>query len=410
MDKKSKFVEFITSKKFTTIIGFVGIYLLITGISLAIFTFIKKGSVSPISTNQGSSGVRVDLSKPKTEVCPINGMKYTKEEKDIWEQRRPITAMIENHADSRPQAGLSKTDVIYEAVAEGGITRFLAVYYCAASAEDVSIRPIRSARFYFVNWAAEYGKNPLFVHQGGANNFCTSCYGGVKPRGDVDPSVDVYKLLDKLGWANGRYGNDMDGQTNLGFPQIQRVEWKADVAWEHRVTGSTDLLFEEGAKRGFGYKNEENIAWDNDFIAWKFIDDKPTTSTKVSDISFEFWSNKPDYDVEWKYDEATNSYKRFNGGKEHVDYNNNEQLSAKNIVVIFVAEKGPVDKELHMSYTVTGTGEALIFQNGEAIKATWSKKSITDRMKFTDEDGKEISFVRGRIWIEAVPKGNEINY
>jgi hypothetical protein len=79
-------------------------------------------------------------------------------------------------------------------------------------------------------------------------------------------------------------------------------------------------------------------------------------------------------------------------------------------VVIFVAEKGPVDKELHMSYTVTGTGEALIFQNGEAIKATWSKKSITDRMKFTDEDGKEISFVRGRIWIEAVPKGNEINY
>jgi len=132
MDKKSKFVNFVTSKKFMTAVGFVGIYLLVTGMSLAIFSFIKKDDTSMVGSDGGTKS-RVDLSAPKTESCPINGLKFTKAEKDIWEQRRPITAMIENHADSRPPSGLSKADVIYEAVAEGGITRFLGIFYCGVS-------------------------------------------------------------------------------------------------------------------------------------------------------------------------------------------------------------------------------------------------------------------------------------
>jgi len=82
-------------------------------------------------------------------------------------------AMIENHLDSRPPSGLSRADVIYEAVAEGGITRFLTVFYCGVASEDVRIGPIRSARIYFLDFASEYGDKPLFVHQGGAIIFVT---------------------------------------------------------------------------------------------------------------------------------------------------------------------------------------------------------------------------------------------
>lgn len=406
-----KFQRVLSTKAFMLTLSFAGLFLVSTGVSVTVFSFVLKSPATSISLG-GIEGKRskVNLNLPKTEECPINGAMFTKAERDIWETRRPITAMIENHADSRPQAGLTRADVVYEAVAEGGITRLLTVFYCGVSGGDVMIRPIRSARAYYINWAAEYGDKPLFVHQGGANNICNNCPGGVKPYGDVDPLVDTYKILDKIGWSNGRYGNDMDGQTNLGFPTIVRMEWKPNVAWEHRVTGYTDLLYDEGAKRGFAAKDEEGIAWDNKFIPWKFSDDKPLGSPVASNISFEFWSNKSDYDVEWRYDQAGNVYKRFNGGKEHTDIESKEQLSAKNVVVMFVKEKGQVDKEGHLFYTVTGSGSVKIFQNGDVIKGTWKKASIFDRTKFVDESGKEVSFVRGPIWIEVVPVGNEVKY
>jgi len=74
-----------------------------------------------------------------------------------------------------------------------------------------------------------------------------------------------------------------------------------------------------------------------------------------------------------------------------------------------VVERGPVDRNKHILYTTVGKGSALIYQNGDEIKATWEKKSRTDRTRFYDSAGKEVSFVNGEIWIEVVPKGNKIN-
>jgi len=354
---------------------------------------------------------KINLDLPRTEECPINGAMYTKIEKNIWDDRRPITAVIENHLDSRPQSGLSKADVIYEIVAEGGITRFLSIFYCGASAEDVRIGPVRSVRVYYINWAAEYADAPIFVHVGGANNICGQCPGGVKPRGSVDPDVNAFAMLSKLGWRYSS-GNDLDGGTNVGFPVMWRdMERIPGAAYEHTFMGSTDKLYNEGIRRGFGAKDEDGNAWDEDFTKWSFGDDKPASSPEASKVSFEFWGNKEDYDVEWKYDQSTNSYLRFNGGKPLVDMDyDNIQLTAKNVVIQFVSEEGPVDREMHMYYEVVDEGEALFFQNGNVIEGTWEKATQAGRTMYYDEEGEEIEFVRGVIWIEAVPIGNEINY
>jgi len=105
------------------------------------------------------------------------------------------------------------------------------------------------------------------------------------------------------------------------------------------------------------------------------------------------------------------AYLRSNGGKPHADLEyNNKQLSAKNVVIMFVVERGPVDSEKHMYYEVEGTGRALVFQDGGVIEGTWEKKSQSSLTRFLDSKGKEISFVGGTTWVEAVPKGNEINY
>ncbi len=407
-------MKFLTSKTFTLIASLLGVYFLTTGTSWAVFSYLREDPAGSTSAtkNVAENRTKIDAGLPKTEECPINGAKYSKPEREIWEQRRPMTVSIENHADSRPQSGLSKADVVYEVVAEGGITRFLSVFYCGAAADDVKIAPVRSARVYLINWAAEYGQNPIFLHVGGANNICKNCPGGVKPKGDIDPTVDAFKLMDTLGWR-GAQGNDFDGGTNIGYPAIVRDQYRLGstaAAWEHSVVGSTDKLYDIAKDRGFSGKDASGNAWNKSFISWKFAEDAPISSPTATDISFEFWKNQADYNVSWKYDKGQNAYLRSNGGKSHIDHETTKQIAAKNVVVMSVLEKGPVDKEKHMFYTTIGKGTAYVFQNGDLIKGTWEKKSQFDRTKFFDSKGKEVQFVRGAVWIEAIPDGNDVKY
>lgn len=403
-------------KNFKVIALFIGLYIFSTGISWAAFSYVGgENNTSDVTSDlTGLQKIRSKIADiPKTESCPLNGEMFTKVESDIWNERRPMGVMIENHLDSRPQSGLSKADIVYEVVAEGGITRFLALFYCGASAEDVVIGPIRSARVYFINLISEYGDNPLYVHFGGANNICGNCPGGVKTPGTVNKKVLALEKLVNMGWRYSS-GNALDGGANVPYPAIKRDQYRLGdepAAWEHSAIGSTDSLFDLGIERGFGYKDSEGSAWNKNFTEWSFSDEKPISSPKASKISFEFWSNKADYDVEWQYDASTNTYKRFNGGKAHTDWEyDNEQLFAKNVVVQFVKEEGPLDSEYHMYYEVVGSGDAIFFQNGDVIEGTWEKEDQYSRTIFYDENNDEINFVKGKIWIELLPIGNTVNY
>ena len=80
------------------------------------------------------------------------------------------------------------------------------------------------------------------------------------------------------------------------------------------------------------------------------------------------------------------------------------------MVVQFAKQLGSVDRNKHILYTTIGKGSALIFKNGTVISGTWEKVSQEGRTKFFDENGSEVSFVRGPIWIEVLPAGNEVEY
>lgn len=396
-----KFLEIVSSKKAITIISFFGLFLISVGVSVLVFSYFLKNPTTTSATLFGKS--RVDLGQPKTQACPINGMMYTKDEEKIWQERRPIAVMIENHVDSRPASGLSRADVVYEAVAEGGITRFLSIFYCGGAAEDVQIAPVRSARVYFINFAAEYGDNPIFMHVGGANNYSGS--------GDTAKDARALELLESIGWRVPE-GNDFDTTYDSGYPIFWRNYERLGhpIATEHTMMASLDAAYEQAAKRGFAAKDLDGVAWDENFIRWNFENDKPDSGPTATDISFGFWDGKPEYNVEWKYDSNNNQYLRFNGGNEHIDFTTKKQLTAKDVVIFFARERGPVDRNHHMLYTVEGKGKALVFKNGDVISGTWEKDSLSSRTRFFDERGKEISFVRGPIWIEVVPAGNAVNY
>lgn len=391
------------------LISYAGIFLLTTGIS---WFFFSGTAGSSKTSDLGSARAKI-AELPKTEECPINGGMFTTAERDIWENRRPMGVMIENHIDARPQSGLSRADVVYEAVAEGGITRFLAIYYCGAAANNVKIGPIRSARVYFIDWTSEYGKDPLYVHFGGANNICSNTEdpactpNGTKRPGVVDPRVMAIEKLINMGWRHSK-GNALDGGANAGAPAIVRDQYRLSdtpSAWEHSAVGSTDLLFDLGIERGFGG------GWEKTFKPWSFSEDMPMGSADAKKISFEFWSGSAQFDVVWKYDERTNRYLREQGGKPAADWEfDNEQLSAKNIAIMFVEEEDSVDDEKHTYIETIGQGEAIVFQNGKAIEGSWEKTSQFERTKFYDKTGQEVSFVRGPIWIEALPNGNVVEY
>lgn len=402
--------NFFASRGFTVGISFLGLFLITAGLSWLAFSYLTKNPTG-LDSLSGVDEKRAKIAAaPKTEECPINGKLFSTIERDIWETRRPIAAMIENHEESRPLEGLHKADVVYEAVAEGGITRNLAIFYCGAAAEDVRIAPVRSARMHFINWAAAYS-TPVFVHVGGANNFCGDCPGGVKYAGQVAKKVRAIEELADLGWRVPG-GNDFDTTYDSGFPVFWRDYERLGhpIASEHTMVSSTDAITEEAIKRGFGFTDSEGNDWIDGFTPWLFTDGTASSSPTASTIKFGFWEGTPAYDVEWRWDAGTNTYARFNGGAEAADLASGEQFKAENVIVMFVKEEGPVDAEKHIYYETIGEGDALIFQNGEVIEGTWKKLAQDSSIKFLDASGQQVELVRGQIWIEAVPKGNEVEY
>jgi hypothetical protein len=372
------------NKLFKTLLGGIVLYAVSAGVSYMVFNSVLKKPVS-ITTPFGSltdvtSGVEEG---PKDQECPLNGAMYTKDRKEQWENRRPLGVMVENHLDARPVIGLSRADVIYEAVAEGGITRYLVMYLCQDAGD---IAPIRSARTYFLDWVSEY--DGLYAHVGGANT--------------PGPA-------DALGQIRDYDIKDMD-QFGLGFPTYWRG---TDKLAPHNVHSTTKKLWEAAKERGFNPEDEEGVRWDENFTQWKFKDDAPLEQRgDQKPISVPFWLNQPDYTSIWQYDKTQNVYKKFHADIPQVDPITNENFSAKTLIVQFQVERDANDgyPDGHLLYDTTGTGDALIFMDGKVIDGQWIKEDRISRTKFVDAKGKEIELNRGLVWIQTVPSGNDVEY
>lgn len=343
--------------------------------------------------------------EPLTEECPLNGQLYGKTAKANWEKRRPMAVMIENSERSRPQSGISSAQVVYEGVSEGGVTRFMAIYYCDA---PKLVGPVRSARMHFVNLLREWGNNPLYAHVGGAN--CVPETGSGCGNG---APADALGMIRKLGWQGY---NDVD-QFRFGLPEYRRdPDRLPGVEWEHTTYLSPSAMWKTMSTKSLKQPvpltevDEDGVRWDKGWTPWKFIDDADSSKRGTEKyITYDFYDSNADiYGVRWEYDVATNSYLRFHGAKKHIDLNTERQISAKNVIVIDAREISANDDYPggHVVYRLTGTGDAYIFQNGKKIKATWSKETLDSKMEFTDENNKEISMVRGVTWLSLIPTGN----
>lgn len=380
--------------------------------STALFSVLAKPAFISVDDGTGSGDdetsllgqlIQIDPSTPKDAVCPINGKMYTQAEKDAWEKRRPLAVMIENSHDARPQSGVIRADAVYEIVAEGGITRFMGIYYCDAQRDDIVLAPIRSARTYFVDYASGYNL-PMYVHVGGSNI-----------SGDKHYKTDALGAISAYGWATA---NDIN-QFSVGYPTFIRNSARLgrDVATEHTMETTTEKLWAIAEKRKWTNITPAHRSAGKQVAAadWKEgweIPEVEDGSAKgsVSTISHEFWSGYADFAVKWEYDKASNTYKRTMGGAAHTDLETSAQITVSNVIVIKTVESGPLNEAKHMAYQTTGTGTALIFKNGEVVEGRWTKQDRESQLKFVDSKGDEIPLVRGKQWISVINAKTDVEY
>lgn len=392
----------LSKRKRIAIIAGGGLVLLIilTTIGYATYSYLKWNSGSGSQKRYRSTKeVAVQVGEPKDVESPINGILYTKAQAKIFMNRRPLAIMINNHTDARPQFGLSEADLIYEAVAEGGITRFLALYH---SRDSEKVGPVRSARIYYEDWAAEF--NAWYAHWGSSY---LDPWDEENMANDPDysgpfichPDADAYAKIDRIGLPS----------LDEAWAEVAPAYWRdysQGVAEEHTGYTSTQNLYNIAPKV---YPEE---GWQNfePFQTWLFKEDlKEAERPGAGSFSFYFWEGYSDYDVRWEYDPKTNEYVRYHGGQKQLDAANNQELRAKNVIVQFTDQSFFGDKKGHLKYETVGSGKAKVFLDGKVIDTEWQKGAIRERTRFFDATtGDEIKFNRGQIWIEIVPTGNEI--
>lgn len=290
-------------------------------------------------------------------------------------ERHPLAVMIENHPDARPQIGLAEASIIYEAITEGGITRFMAIY---GPSLPEKVGPVRSARTYFIDWLSEF--NAYYAHVGG--------------------NLDALEKIQADGIL------DLD-EFALGKTAYWR-EFQAGKATEHTMYASPEKLYAAAKVKGWSLKIDKLNAFKfKKTKTTKDISDTdsslPTSTAGSADITIDFSS--PTYQVVWRYDPTSNKYLRSMAGLPHKDQKTGDQLSAGNIIIQSVERWEALTRinENGWAMKTIGEGKAKVFTGGKEIEATWKKANRLGRTMFYDATGKEIEFTPGPFWYEIVP-------
>ncbi len=326
---------------------------LVLAVGVTSFLLTRPSEVETVSSVQKAKKP-VEVAKPTS---PLTGLETSEED-----TKRPVIGtMIENSTFARPQSGLKDAGVVYEAIAEYGITRFLTLYQEAAPG---NIGPVRSARPYYVDWAHSY--DAAYAHVGGSPD-----------------------ALNKIKADGVR---DLDQFFNAGtYHRISQREAP------HNVYTSAQKLRELTASKK--YDSSKFDAWPRK----KEAAAKAPTATAI-DIAI----SGPTYNVHYDYDAASNSYKRVMGGAPHTDADSGAQLAPK-VVIGLATPYSLMSDGYHSSYVTTGTGTAKIFQDGTYTEATW-KREGNGTYQFLDKDSKPVKLDPGQTWVTVVGDPNAVKY
>ncbi|WP_068787353.1 DUF3048 domain-containing protein [Paenibacillus phocaensis] len=272
---------------------------------------------------------------------------------------RPLAIMINNAPAARPQSGLIDADVVYEVLAEGGVTRLVSIFH--SQAENAKIGPIRSIRPYMIDLGESY--HGVLVHAGASN--------------------DAYAILQR------QHKEDLDEITNAGSFFWRDKSRKAP----HNLYSNVEKLMEGAVKRGYATEDETVPA----YVFYK-ENEHPDSLETANHVEIKFQLDN--YKVSYDYDAAAGLYKRSVNGKPHTDLETGDPLTAANVVVMG-ADHRVLDDVGRLDVGLSLGGEAVLFQQGKVIRADWIRKD-GDIIRFI-KDNVELPMVPGQTFIHVVP-------
>jgi hypothetical protein len=304
---------------------------------------------------------------PLTIASPLTGVQV-----DPNLAARPVTGiMIENSDQARPQSGLQDAGVVYEAIAEAGITRFLALFQ---EGTPQYIGPVRSLRPYYIDFAAPFQAS--IAHVGG--------------------SPDALKIVRSGGFR------DLDQFFNSG------AYWRSSTRYApHNVYTSFERLDALNKAKGYSISH---------FTSWLRKKDQKLAAPTAKNIKLAI--SGPDYYANYAYDAASNSYLRSEGGAPHMEFvsaadKTGVQLRPKVVIALVVPlGRGALDASgaYYSDYQDSGSGQMYVFQDGGVTQGTWVKASTNEQFQFTDANGVPIELDAGQTWITLVSSASQVSY
>jgi hypothetical protein len=277
---------------------------------------------------------------------------------DTKPDQRAVAVMVNNHPKARPQSGLNKADIVYEVLAEGDVTRFLAVFQ---SERPANIGPVRSARDYYINLAK--GLNALYIAHG--------------------YSPEAKQLLES------NYVDNLNGMVYDGTLFKRSSSRKPP----HNSYITYDNILKGAEQKGYTMKNSPPA-----FRFYTVEESKNLTGQEAKSVSITY-SKSGTFNSKYQFDESLGKYKRFSAGEQTVDLDTGEPILLDNVFIIEAAHKAIDSYGLRDIDLETG-GKAYLLQMGKVNEVEWANKN--GRI-VPMKNGEEIPFVQGKTWVNVVP-------
>ena len=391
------------------------IFVALIGAAVAVFFLVFDGSLDkvlgrnapaePAENSSLESEVTEDTPAEPAEPLPkiysrLSGEELASEAEDA---APTYCVQIPNGVDgARDQVGLSEAKVVFEAIAESGITRFAAIFQNPPAV----VGPIRSLRIYYLNWDVPF--DCTVVHAGGAPDAISALrsYGTreLDENGTFMWRSEAYYPSGQSDYR--RWNNLFTSGSLLSQYNSSRSYLSSDIHGFPHLTPDAAALDRTKRQIVHQLKIDEPATGDTDALA-----------AKVTHIDLRF-GNIPNFNPVFDYNSETNSYNRsYETGYAHNVFScasendcQHLQLSPKVVIAMIVQEKRAAYDNYHEDISSIGAGDAYVFQNGDAILGTWEKSSASAQIIFRDSNGAEIALVPGQTWISAIPNYGSVHY
>lgn len=290
---------------------------------------------------------------------PLSGLAVDKKSSE-----RAIAVMVNNHPKARPQTGLADADIVYEALAEGEVTRFLAIFQ---SKVPKMIGPVRSSRDYYIELAKGY--NSLYLAHG--------------------YSPEAKKLLTE-GYIDNLNGMEYDG-TLFQRSSERQAPHNSYISYSNILKGAEQNNFQmDEAPSSLVFLNDDEA--------------QQIQGEEANKVSIYYGSN-PQYNSLFFYDKDTEKYSRYSNGEKTVDYESGMPVAVSNVFVIEAAHH-TVDSKGRRDIDLQSGGIGYLLQKGKVRKVEW--KNIDGRILPVEGD-RQIGFIPGKTWINIIPSDPGLN-